>query len=81
MCRPLPSSISSYKVFFFWIFSCYHCDLGFSEFFCNCVRLANVVQGSSDDFIDANIQLAITVVRKLQEKIETRACIVILSPS
>jgi len=33
-------------------------------------------KGSSDDFIDANIQLAVTVVRKLQEKIETRACIV-----
>ncbi|ESQ27884.1 hypothetical protein EUTSA_v10018762mg [Eutrema salsugineum] len=33
-------------------------------------------KGSSDDFIDANIQLALSVVRKLQEKIETRACIV-----
>ncbi|KAJ4834344.1 Protein LOW PSII ACCUMULATION 3, chloroplastic [Turnera subulata] len=33
-------------------------------------------KGSSDEFIDANIQLALTVVRKLQEKRETRACIV-----
>ncbi|GAU12037.1 hypothetical protein TSUD_00010, partial [Trifolium subterraneum] len=33
-------------------------------------------KGSSDEFIDANIQLVLTVVRKLQEKIETRACIV-----
>lgn len=34
------------------------------------------VKGSSDDFIDANIQLALAVVRKLQQKVETRACIV-----
>ncbi|KAI4381999.1 hypothetical protein MLD38_008014 [Melastoma candidum] len=33
-------------------------------------------KGSSDEFIDANIQLALAVVRKLQEKTETRACIV-----
>ncbi|KAE8688219.1 Protein LOW PSII ACCUMULATION 3 [Hibiscus syriacus] len=33
-------------------------------------------KGSSDDFIDANIQLALAVVRKLQQKVETRACIV-----
>ncbi|XP_014516619.1 protein LOW PSII ACCUMULATION 3, chloroplastic [Vigna radiata var. radiata] len=33
-------------------------------------------KGSSDEFIDANIQLALAVVRKLQEKQETRACIV-----
>ncbi|XP_048322739.2 protein LPA3 isoform X2 [Ziziphus jujuba] len=33
-------------------------------------------KGSSDDFIDANIQLALAVVRKLQERKETRACIV-----
>ncbi|XVF86334.1 hypothetical protein PTKIN_Ptkin18bG0031200 [Pterospermum kingtungense] len=33
-------------------------------------------KGSSDEFIDANIQLALAVVRKLQEKVETRACIV-----
>ncbi|KAL7099572.1 hypothetical protein ACP275_09G092800 [Erythranthe tilingii] len=33
-------------------------------------------KGSSDDFSDANIQLALTVVKKLQEKQETRACIV-----
>ncbi|KAK2644768.1 hypothetical protein Ddye_019963 [Dipteronia dyeriana] len=33
-------------------------------------------KGSSDEFIDANIQLALTVVRQLQEKMETRACIV-----
>ncbi|KAG4198963.1 hypothetical protein ERO13_A05G118900v2 [Gossypium hirsutum] len=33
-------------------------------------------KGSSDEFIDANIQLALAVVRKLQQKMETRACIV-----
>ncbi|KAI3442510.1 DUF1995 domain-containing protein [Psidium guajava] len=33
-------------------------------------------KGSSDDFIEANIQLALAVIRKLQEKRETRACIV-----
>ncbi|KAI9198737.1 hypothetical protein LWI28_021363 [Acer negundo] len=33
-------------------------------------------KGSSDEFIDANIQLALTVVRQLQQKMETRACIV-----
>ncbi|XP_042494672.1 protein LPA3 [Macadamia integrifolia] len=33
-------------------------------------------KGSSDDFNDANIQLAITVVRKLQENKRTRSCIV-----
>ncbi|KAK8641716.1 hypothetical protein V6N13_011094 [Hibiscus sabdariffa] len=33
-------------------------------------------KGSSDDFIDANIQLALAVVRKLQQKMETRARIV-----
>ncbi|PIN08440.1 hypothetical protein CDL12_18982 [Handroanthus impetiginosus] len=33
-------------------------------------------KGSSDEFSDANIQLALAVVRKLQEKQETRACIV-----
>ncbi|KAG5000917.1 hypothetical protein AAZX31_08G215700 [Glycine max] len=33
-------------------------------------------KGSSDEFIDANIQLALAVVRKLKEKKETRACIV-----
>lgn len=33
-------------------------------------------KGSSDDFIDANIQLALAVIRKLQEKRETRACVV-----
>lgn len=33
-------------------------------------------KGSSDEFIDANIQLALAVVRKLQERMETRACIV-----
>ncbi|KAL6996733.1 Protein lpa3 [Sarracenia purpurea var. burkii] len=33
-------------------------------------------KGSSDDFIDANIQLALAVVRKLKERKETRACIV-----
>ncbi|KAK6147903.1 hypothetical protein DH2020_018815 [Rehmannia glutinosa] len=32
--------------------------------------------GSSDEFSDANIQLSLAVVRKLQEKQETRACIV-----
>lgn len=34
------------------------------------------VKGSSDDFIDANIQLAVAVVRKLKERNETRVCIV-----
>ncbi|KAK4436691.1 protein LOW PSII ACCUMULATION 3, chloroplastic [Sesamum alatum] len=33
-------------------------------------------KGSSDDFSDANIQFALALVRKLQEKQETRACIV-----
>ncbi|XP_044486673.1 protein LPA3 isoform X2 [Mangifera indica] len=33
-------------------------------------------KGSSDEFIDANIQLALAVVRKLQERMDTRACIV-----
>ncbi|XP_031092484.1 protein LOW PSII ACCUMULATION 3, chloroplastic [Ipomoea triloba] len=33
-------------------------------------------KGSSDEFSDANIQLALAVVKKLQEKKETRACIV-----
>ncbi|KAK6147852.1 hypothetical protein DH2020_018764 [Rehmannia glutinosa] len=33
-------------------------------------------KGSSDEFSDANIQLSLAVVRKLQEKQETRACIV-----
>ncbi|KAL5574462.1 hypothetical protein UlMin_016161 [Ulmus minor] len=33
-------------------------------------------KGSSDDFIDANVQFALAVVRKLQERKETRACIV-----
>ncbi|EEF49227.1 conserved hypothetical protein [Ricinus communis] len=33
-------------------------------------------KGSSDEFIDANIQLALAIIRKLQEKKETRACIV-----
>ncbi|KAK3188663.1 hypothetical protein Dsin_028224 [Dipteronia sinensis] len=33
-------------------------------------------KGSSDEFIDANIQLVLTVVKQLQEKMETRACIV-----
>ncbi|XVF86335.1 hypothetical protein PTKIN_Ptkin18bG0031200 [Pterospermum kingtungense] len=38
--------------------------------------MSEYVKGSSDEFIDANIQLALAVVRKLQEKVETRACIV-----
>ncbi|XP_041020831.1 protein LOW PSII ACCUMULATION 3, chloroplastic [Juglans microcarpa x Juglans regia] len=33
-------------------------------------------KGSSDEFIDANIQLVLAVVRKLRETKETRACIV-----
>ncbi|MED6216093.1 Protein lpa3 [Stylosanthes scabra] len=33
-------------------------------------------KGSSDEFIDANIQLALAVVKKLKEKQETRACLV-----
>ncbi|XVE91209.1 hypothetical protein DITRI_Ditri20bG0135900 [Diplodiscus trichospermus] len=38
--------------------------------------MSEYVKGSSDEFIDANIQLALAIVRKLQEKRETRACIV-----
>lgn len=34
------------------------------------------MKGSSDEFIDANIQLALAVVKKLKERRETRACIV-----
>lgn len=34
------------------------------------------MKGSSDEFSDANIQLALAVVQKLQEKKETKACIV-----
>lgn len=33
-------------------------------------------KGSSDEFIDANIQLALAAIRKLQEKMEIRPCIV-----
>ncbi|KAH6831513.1 Low PSII Accumulation 3 [Perilla frutescens var. hirtella] len=33
-------------------------------------------KGSSDEFSDANIQLVLAVIRKLQQKQETRACIV-----
>ncbi|KAK1436774.1 hypothetical protein QVD17_02556 [Tagetes erecta] len=33
-------------------------------------------KGSSDEFTDANVQLVLAVVRKLQENRETRACIV-----
>ncbi|KAM7257217.1 hypothetical protein ACFE04_012958 [Oxalis oulophora] len=33
-------------------------------------------KGSSDEFIDANIQLALAVVRKLKEKMEARVCMV-----
>ncbi|XP_042032256.1 protein LPA3-like [Salvia splendens] len=33
-------------------------------------------KGSSDDFSDANIQLALAVIKNLQEKQETRACVV-----
>ncbi|XP_052183732.1 protein LPA3 [Diospyros lotus] len=33
-------------------------------------------KGSSDEFIDANIQFSLAVVRKLKERKETRACIV-----
>ncbi|XP_055832670.1 protein LPA3 [Solanum dulcamara] len=33
-------------------------------------------KGSSDEFSDANIQLVLAVVKKLQEKMETRACVV-----
>ncbi|CAN0862480.1 Protein LPA3 [Linum grandiflorum] len=33
-------------------------------------------KGSSDEFIDANIQLALAVIRNLKERVETRACIV-----
>lgn len=33
-------------------------------------------KGSSDEFIDANIQLALAVIRKLQERMEIKPCIV-----
>lgn len=39
-------------------------------------QISECVKGSSDDFIDANIQLALAAVRKLQERMEARACIV-----
>ncbi|KAF8405565.1 hypothetical protein HHK36_010472 [Tetracentron sinense] len=39
-------------------------------------QIPNCVKGSSDEFIDANIQLALTVVRKIQESKGTRVCIV-----
>lgn len=35
-----------------------------------------LVKGSSDEFIDANIQLALAVVRKLHDTKGTRSCIV-----
>lgn len=38
--------------------------------------MSEYVKGSSDEFIDANIQLALAVVRKLQKRKETQACIV-----
>ncbi|XWS16541.1 hypothetical protein CRYUN_Cryun34aG0097200 [Craigia yunnanensis] len=38
--------------------------------------MSEYVKGSSDEFIDANIQLALAVVRKLQQKRETQACMV-----
>jgi hypothetical protein len=37
---------------------------------------AGLLQGSSDEFIDANIQLALVVARKLKELKGTRSCIV-----
>ncbi|KAK9281988.1 hypothetical protein L1049_004899 [Liquidambar formosana] len=40
------------------------------------LQIPECLKGSSDEFIDANIQLALAVVRKLQERKETRACIV-----
>ncbi|CAN1344007.1 Protein LPA3 [Linum perenne] len=39
-------------------------------------RVPDHVKGSSDEFIDANIQLALAVIRNLKERLETRACIV-----
>ncbi|KAJ0579628.1 hypothetical protein HanHA300_Chr04g0120041 [Helianthus annuus] len=40
------------------------------------IPLYDIVKGSSDEFTDANVQLALAVVRKLQEIRETRARIV-----
>ncbi|GFP93554.1 protein low psii accumulation 3 chloroplastic [Phtheirospermum japonicum] len=46
------------------------------EFPCVYLSIFSFYSGSSDEFSDANIQLALAVVRKLLEKQETRACIV-----
>jgi hypothetical protein len=40
------------------------------------IILPYFLQGSSDEFIDANIQLALVVARKLKELKGTRTCIV-----
>lgn len=47
---------------------------------CKVMTLSNffVIQGNSDEFIDANIQLVLAVARKLQEMKGTRTCIVSL---
>ncbi|KAF5808447.1 hypothetical protein HanXRQr2_Chr04g0145481 [Helianthus annuus] len=37
------------------------------------IPLYDIVKGSSDEFTEANVQLALAVVRKLQEIRETRA--------
>ncbi|KAL0354885.1 UNVERIFIED_CONTAM: protein LOW PSII ACCUMULATION 3, chloroplastic [Sesamum radiatum] len=57
-----------------------HCPAAFLHIRTYChihdiLKIVNV-KGSSDEFSDANIQLALALVRKLQEKQETRACIV-----
>lgn len=45
---------------------------------CNALdsQIPENMKGSSDEFSDANIQLVLAVVKKLQEKMETRACVV-----
>lgn len=57
---------------------CYYCitdiygTMAYYCFWSSCLLL----QGSSDEFIDANIQLALVVARKLKELKGTRSCIV-----
>lgn len=66
------------------MYTCF-CDLVIDTSLICCHNLINrsiiftnsiYVKGSSDDFSDANIQLVLAVVKKLQERKETRACIV-----
>lgn len=71
--RPLPSNISSYKVTSHDIACWWHIIWILETWFS---QIPKHVKGSSDDFIDANVQLALAVVRKLKERKETRVCIV-----